>query len=129
MAFPTTGKGEDFKQKLVATLEEEDERETAYTLGHRGSGRHIRILSVGYAILAVWFLTLLWQSHKTRVSDKPKLYSMMDEAVEYEIQTFNQGLYGERTIFMGTPNEESERAWRNITKCMRCRPHKICGIH
>lgn len=40
----------------------------------------------------------------------------MEDAIEYEVRRFSQGLWGSQTRFMGSPNETNKAAWHEITR-------------
>jgi hypothetical protein len=39
----------------------------------------------------------------------------LKEAVKYERITFNQGIFEQKTVYMGTPNEAQKNAWKDLT--------------
>ena len=81
-----------------------------------------RLLTCGiFAVLGLWSVGLLAASYsvysaKGGSTSRPYLYTPMEDAIEYEVRHFNQGLWGDRTTFMGSPNATNHEAWRAIRR-------------
>ncbi|KAM3064733.1 hypothetical protein ACMFMG_012144 [Clarireedia jacksonii] len=78
--------------------------------------------SYNFSLCTIWLLSL-WTSFLvfftlftitgTTISAE-RVYTPLANAIEYENRVFNDGLYGPRTEYMGTPSVESDRAWHDL---------------
>ncbi|RFU31580.1 hypothetical protein B7463_g4766, partial [Scytalidium lignicola] len=116
-AFHNQKKYSSLSSSEETTASDDDVFEEQATLypHNRASNRNWHLfLSYGISILLT--IALVRQSVLSRHSSTLDLYSPLRDSVQNETVRFNMGLWHQSTIYMGTPNNETEKAWNDLVR-------------